>query len=101
MVCSNSISELIISILDSLRHMLGKSDDRTLPAQAAYKIYFEKSARTTKRFETCDIVFLDRQKHEPNTAKERGEHIAKSKHLTKSTVPFRVIWAYSDVIVVD
>lgn len=47
------------------------------------------------------MVFLDRPKHEPKTAKERDEQIAKSKLLPKSTVPFRVIRAYPDVVVID
>lgn len=47
------------------------------------------------------MVFLDLPKHEPKTAKERDEQIAKSKLLPKWTGPFSVIRDYPDVVVAD
>lgn len=47
------------------------------------------------------MVFLDRPKHEPKTAKERDEDVAKSKLLPEATGPYRVIWSYPDVIPLD
>lgn len=47
------------------------------------------------------MIFLDRPKHEPKTAKERDEHIENSKLLSKSNSPFCVLVAYPDVIVIE
>lgn len=81
--------------------MFGNSEDRSLLVQAACKRYFEKNVHVSKRFNDGDMAFIDRPKHELKTTKERDEQIAKSKLLPKSSIPFRVIRDYSDVIVID
>lgn len=68
--------------------MFCKVNDWTLLAQAAYKPYSDKNVRITKRFETRDMEFLDRPKHEAKTVKELDRQIANSRLLPKSTDPF-------------
>lgn len=80
--------------------MFGKAEDRILLARASYKRYFNKNLRVTKRFDTGGMSFLGQPKHEPKTAEERDEQIAKSKLLPKSTGHFYVISAYLNVVVI-
>lgn len=81
--------------------MFGKAADGTILPQASYKRYLDKNVRVTKGFDTGDMVFFDRPKHKPKTAKEPDEQIAKSKFLTKSICAFQVIRAYQVLLIVD
>lgn len=86
--------------------MFGKADDPTRLAQAAYKKYNDKQVRVKNRLHNDDMGFLDGPKRKPNTANGCDEYIAKSnfdclKLLNKSSVTFRVICVYPDVIVIE
>lgn len=93
MVYTTSTNEFQIQVLDGLRLILDKAEDRNLLAKAFYKWYVQKNVSVTKRFNEGDIFFLDRPKNEPKTAKTRDKQIEKSKTLTKATGPSRIIRA--------
>lgn len=64
-----------IQVLDHLRHMFGKENDCSLLSQAAFKRYFEKNVRLTKRLKQGDMVFLDcSRKRTKNGERTRGKN---------------------------
>lgn len=102
MVGMQTTGEPRIQILCLLLQLVGKAENRTLLAQAAYKRYFDYKVRVTKRFNEGHMVFLDINKNELKICKESDEQSTTSKLLPKSIGgPFRVIRAYPDAFDVD